>query len=175
VAKCCICGGENRDAGYVLMIRRDGSEAEMCSACAELINQLEDEKGKMEAVKKLKKYNLEIGDYEVRRFLDGVISSCDDFESFSEYVEESRKYKKGTKGQKKVDVHRFVRPCALILLVAVALFGIMHAVMDITSGALAAGIADIVLTAIIDGALLVILIAVMDSLDDVRIMRRRMK
>ncbi len=175
MAKCAVCGAENKDAAYVLMIRRDGSEAEMCSACAGLMNALDSDKTKEAALKQLKKHALGCGDYEVRRFLDGVIASCDEAESYNEYVEKSRERRDGAKEKPGRDVHRLVRPAALVLVIAVALYGILRAVVDITGGAVIAGVLGLVLTAAIDGTLLIILSAVMDALDDVRTMRRRMK
>jgi len=174
MAKCAVCGSENKDLSYVLMIRRDGSEAQMCSGCAELIQALDSDNNRQTALSQLKKYNLEIGDYEIRRFLDGVIASCDDAESYEVYMEKSRERKK-SKDRPKRDIHRMVRPAALVLLVSVALYGIMRAAMDFIDGEIAAGILGLVLTAVIDGSLLMILSAVMDALDDVRTMRKRVK
>ncbi len=174
MSKCAVCGMDNKDAAYVLMIRRDGSEAEMCPACAALINGLDDLKAKESALKQLKKHTLGVGDYEVRRFLEGVIASSDELEAYAEYVEQSRE-RKPKNDRPKRDTHSLVRPAALVLLVAIALYGVMNAIADITAGAVAIGIAGLVLTALIDGALLAILRPVMDALDDVRTMRRRMR
>lgn len=175
MSKCAVCGAENKDTSYVLMIRRDGSEAELCPSCAELMSLLDSEETRAESLARLKNYALGCGDYEVRRFLDGVIGSCDEPESYNAYVEKSRERRDGKGEKTRRDTYRYVRTAALVLFAAVALYGIMRAVADIAAGAVLVGIADIVLTALADGALLVILSAVMDALDDVRTMRKRIK
>ena len=174
MAKCAVCGAENNDAAYVFMIRRDGSEAEMCDACRVLMEQLEDDGSRKQALSALKKHAKGCGDYEVRRYLDAIIASGDDAESFNSYMEETRQRKKGGSSAPR-DVHRFVRPSALVLLLAVAGYGVLSAVLDFSAGRAAAGVIGIVLTALITGALLIILIAVMDALDDVRMMKKHLR
>ena len=172
---CAVCGNENRDATYVLMIRRDGSEAEMCDDCRQLMEQLENDSTRKSALAALKKHAKGCGDYEVRRFLDGVISSCDDPDSFNSYIEETRQRRKGGGNHAPRDLHRLVRPASLVLLITVAAYGIFRAVLDFSAGAVAAGVIGIILTAVIDGSLFVILADVMDSLDDVRMIRKHIR
>lgn len=173
MARCIICGEENNDTSYVLMIRRDGSEAEMCPACSALISSLEDAEKKTKAVAALKGYAGHCGDYEVRRFLEGVISSADDPESYNEYIEETRHRRDKVKDPSSRDIHRLVRPAAFVLLLVMTLGGIFRAVMSFSGGAVVAGIIELVITAVTVGAAVIILAAVMDALDEVRAMSRR--
>lgn len=174
MARCIICGEENNDTSYVLMIRRDGSEAEMCPACSALISSLEDAEKKTKAVAALKGYASHCGDYEVRRFLEGVISSADDPESYNEYIEETRHRRDKVKDTSaRRDIHRLVRPSAFVLLLFMTLGGIFRAVMSFSGGAVIAGIIELVITAVTVGAAVIILAAVMDALDEVRAMSRR--
>ena len=173
MARCIICGEENNDTSYVLMIRRDGSEAEMCPACSALISSLEDAEKKTKAVAVLKGYAGHCGDYEVRRFLEGVISSADDPESYNQYIEETRHCRDKVKDNSKKDVHRLVRPAAFVLLLVMTLGGIFRAVMSFSGGAVVAGVIELVITAVTVGAAVIILAAVMDALDEVRAMSRR--
>ncbi len=175
MAKCSVCGSDNTDTSYVLLIRRDGSEAEMCDVCRQIIEDLDNERKKKSALAELKRHAKGCGDYEVRKYLDAVIASSDDPDSFNRYMEETRKRRKGGDASTPRSSHRLVRPFALILLLALAGYGIFRAVIDFSAGAFVAGAIGIVLTAIIVISALIILIAVMDALDDVRTLNKHIR
>ena len=176
MSKCVVCGEEITDAEYVLFIRRDGSEANACDGCNRLFAGLDSETERATSLKLLKKHAAGCGDFEVRRYLDGIMEYYDTPESFNKYIEGTRqRTDKNAASKSKCGVYRLMRPAALLLLVAVAIYGIMQAIMDFGAAEYAAGAVGLVLTAIIDGTLFIILAAVMDGVDDARTIKKHMK